>query len=362
MYDLFDTPLDGSIRRITYPNYEYVLKRQKGNLDKVIYFYRNQNHAVKSSHFLVRLLQSIPSGNGMELREYVDRIGDYTRDFASSFGMSSPTSYGRTYEQGVIIGEGNEEVLIASNERFSPTVFKSKWEDAEPIVFLAHAKSDLSLNPLWGEDYSDEKGFAVIKVNVPMLAAQYRLWKARELEMNPDDPKSIMQFIFAYPLTNALKSFQEIAYFNRFYNLFNAKKNSPKVDNHPFYLVDYSDRIDKGMGILLDRYLNRRIPFREVLEGFPGISNEFLMEALETPKMAQTRQVTWGLNLAKVKVISLFLLWNSRSNSRSNRQLMNQLRRSIKRLKSDKMMNVAMSNRLSKEFKRFMEEEIEYYL
>lgn len=362
MYTLFNEPSSGNIQKIISPKLEFVLDLQKKNLDRVIEYYRTRNLAVPSGHFIVSLLQSLPTGSGMELRAYKDYIADYIRDFAHVYGLTSSTTYGRSFSPGVLLGKDSEEILIATTEDFSTFDLELDWVNAASIKYLAHPKTDFSLAPLNGEGYSKETGVSVITINVPLLACQYRLWLQRESEQNSGDPKSIMQFVASYPLTNALVSFLEVAYFNLIYSIQNGTVVEPLEFKHPFYLMDYRPKVISHLNRLLQVYIDKNTKFENILKSLPSISNSNLLETFKVPKVTTTRQLVWALSLSRLKLVGFFLLWSERSNTQQNKQELNSVRRALIRMRSDKMMDVAMSYRLTQSTKAFIRDEIEPFL
>lgn len=359
MYTLYNDPLGYNSGHISLPKFNYILNAQEGNLKKTISYYRNANFATKSDHLLVRLLQSLPSGRGIPIMHYRYMIEDLVDELAQTLSLTSSTSYGKAIKPGVFLGDDSEEVIILTTENFSTSNLQNTWDDLEPIRFLKHPKSDLGLRIPLGEGYSDEVGPSVILINLPMLACQYKLW--RESIEDMEYQETVMQFLVKYPIANSLNSYQQVVFTNILYKLFNGERIDDIDDNHPFYLNRYYDKTIEGLSDLLHYHLDKKQSFGEFLEGTTLLNDKSLREVIAIPKMALTRQVVWGLTIARLELISMLLTWDERVGGGYNRKEIIQVKRSLRRLTSDKTMYGAVSRNLKDYLVDFIREEIASY-
>ena len=70
--------------------------------------------AVESSHFLVRLLQSITVPQSQNIERYYDNVDAISLNVSMALKMTSAISKGEMFD-GVFYGKGNPEILIAHN-------------------------------------------------------------------------------------------------------------------------------------------------------------------------------------------------------------------------------------------------------
>ena len=85
------------------------------NLSMVIKFYRRNPMAVKSDHFLIRLLQSINVPHSQNIERYYNNVDAVSLNVSMMLKMTSSIFKGQLFN-GIFYGPGNDEILIAHNE------------------------------------------------------------------------------------------------------------------------------------------------------------------------------------------------------------------------------------------------------
>ena len=206
-----------------------------------------------------------------------------------------------------------------------------------------------------GEEYGIEQGPSVILLDLPLLACQYRLWRERELRLRPDFPETTRMFVASYVLPNMLPSLQDVALLNQFLNLHAGIPLSEALDPHPFYLNTRMDKMTEGVVDMLATYKNRRVEFTEFLSAIDGIHRKNLREIVALPSMPFTRQVIWALVIARLPVIQFMLDWYTETGLRYDRQEINEIRRTVQRLRSDHTLNALVSPELREQINDDME-------
>tara|TARA_B100000929_G_scaffold283907_1_gene265510 strand:- start:268 stop:1284 length:1017 start_codon:yes stop_codon:yes gene_type:complete len=334
----------------------------RSNLSRVKNHYRRANHATKSDHLLVRILQTLPSGKDMDLLSYRDMIEDYQNELIRHFDLSSPVNVGKSFYPGVFMGEDSEEILVAVNRPFSIGEISTNWQNVSPVQFLRHPKTNLNLELPIGQPTPGETGPSVILIDIPLLACQYRLWRQRELRINPEYPKTPMQFVINFPLTNSLDSLIDVAYFNQLRALFFGEPLEDVRVLHPFYLNNYFEKTKDGNIELIHSYLDRRMSFGEMLESIDAIGKPNLRKVIEIPSMAFTRQVKWALTVARLPLISMLVLWEERAGGSFNRKELNRVKRSLRQLRSDRALDSLGTQALADQTKIDIERDIAAYV
>jgi len=359
MYTLFNKPLGYRARSISSSVFDYTVKAQNRNLERVVNYYKNKDYAVKSDHLMVRLIHSLPSSHGIDLQRYLYMVEDLVPDLSQAFDFNSSVNFGKTQYPGTFLGEDSEETIVLHSEKFSLADIKLKWKKYEPIRFLKHPKSDLGLRMPLGEGYSDEVGPSVILINLPMLAAQYVLWK--ESIADEEYQETTMQFLVKHPIANSLNSYQQIVMLNILYNLFSGKEVSDVGDDHSFYLNTYYEKTVDGLTDLLHMNVQRKQSFLEFIETAELLNEKTIREVVAIPKMAWTRQVIWALVISRLNTVAFLLLWDERTDGDLNREPIKRIGRSLKQIKSDRNLDKIGSHTLSKNVRTFIDEEIKSY-
>ena len=310
MYRLFNTLTKSTQGIITPPLWVYVKQGLQRNLQIVTQYYRTNPMAVNSSHFLVRLLQSITIPQSMNLERYYANVDAISLKLSMAMKMTSSIFKGQLFD-GVFYGPNSLEVLIADNESFDIVEANKNWEDLCPVQVLRHPKSDLGLNLLDGTNTGSETGLAVIVINIPMLALQYRAFRYNEIYLSKsedtedgDSQKSIMQFVHMYVLPNMLYSHLDQAIFNRIDNFEKGAPLGKSKKNHPFYLTDWSSKLNQIHGILLNNLKTTKRNFFDILKTIPMVTCENAAELMIVPDLVPTRQVIWALSISRLNVLS----------------------------------------------------------
>lgn len=283
------------------PTYIYIRSAVKNNMLRVRERVWNSTRFVSHQHILVKLLQGIGLHRRMELDELRYYVADRMYSLANAMGLTSATSFG-TVHTGVVF-KNTQEVLIVNNEPFEPT----EWESLEPIRVLYHEETNL--NYQFGNiDSADNLAF--ISINVPMLAYQYTQWSDWVSSHNGDE--NIYNFVYKYPLFNALKSYMDISFFNRFFYPLIGRGIDPETPYRETSLTD----INHLMGNVIQAYRlminggHRSIS--HVLYYTPLLFADSVIDLTETPRVVKTSQIQWALDYYRLPYI-LYGILSSRS-------------------------------------------------
>ena len=250
------------------PNWPYVRDGLKRNLSTVIRYYRRNPTAVKAQHFLVRLLQSITVPHSLTADRYYANVDAASLNISMSLKMTSAIFKGEVH-RGVFYGGDNPEILIASDESFDPIKAERNWHNLCPVTVLQHFRSDLGLNLLDGTDTSAESGTAVVKINITMLAMQYRCFRLEQTalaEGTDYTPLTVQQFVRMYVIPNMLFSHLDVAVFNRMVKLKKGLPLGKSEKTHPFFLADMDTRADVAIEYTLLHLDSKQREFAAMLK------------------------------------------------------------------------------------------------
>lgn len=344
MYNLFNLMSTAAFGVQKYPEWQYVRDGLKRNLGTVIRFYRRNPMAVQSSHFLVRLLQTITVPHSHNLERYYDNVDALALHVSMALKMTSSISQGKIFD-GIFYGQGNAEVLLAHTESFDIYEAHRNWQNVCPVRVLRHAKSDLGLNLPDGTTSGSESGLAVIAINIPMLAIQYRAFRLNEMmiaQESNDSQRSIMQFIRMYVIPNMLFSHLDIAIFNR---LNNRRKGAPLGETrklHSFHLTDLTAKADKAQTEILHNLRGRGKDFTSLLRNVPLVTKDNLEEAFSLPDIAPTQQALWALVIARLPSVAFLFQILEEGPGSNNRHQVNKVLREVTRWRTNNLMKNAL--------------------
>ena len=361
MYHLFENESASTNGLILIPTWPNIKNKLLERLLVLITHYRENPKYIKSNHVLVRLLDSIGVSIFTDDLEFVDRVTDVTGSLSMSLKLTSHYKSGNVFD-GVFYGYGNSEILIATDEYFDLTDAKENWQELQPVKTLTHPKSDLNMDIPNGKVNSQEKGIAVITINIPMLAYQYKRFMLNELAKNPDAPGTVMQFVGQYPLANMLYSQTDVAIANRFIRKFKGLSLGESDLRPPIYVTDYTDKLDQHHEKLIKLMVKKHLTFNQMASTIPMLTNNSLFETMLLPDVIRTRQVNWALFIARIDYTNFLLEFNEFTGSNKNRQEINHLKRMVKQLGIDRAIKAALPETLYSLIELQIKHDIKAYL
>jgi hypothetical protein len=345
MYQIFDFDLTASPGKVYAANWNYLRTGLQANLGKVIGYYRRAPMTVPSDHFLIRLLQSITVSKHLPIERYYDNVdGLFSLNLGMALKMTSSISTGHLFK-GTFYGPGCDEILIAHTADFDAKAGEKNWENLRAVRVLRHPRSDLELLLPDGTKTGVEEGLAVVAINVPMLAVQYRSFWLREeylADLYGESPRGINEFVHMYVLPNMLPSHLDYVLFNRINNLARGAPMGAPLKKHPFYLTDFTQKLNATQTMLLDNLGKVTKSFGETLFNIPAIEQPTMQQVMTVPAMAPTRQVIWALGIARFPAIDFLTRTALEGGITKNGQEINRLRQTIRMYESSALMKTQL--------------------
>ena len=305
MISLFEYYPEESTGVVFPPNWNFIKSGYLANVEKVKEYYKLNPIILNSSHFLIRLLESIAVPMDVSLANYYDSVDAKAGRIAMAFGITSPISKGTVFE-GIFYGKGSTELLVLDDTTIDANDADTNWTNVSAIIPLLHPKSDMDILLPTGIAYSKEIGLSIFSINISLLAIQYRAFLNAQ---DPANPNPITTFIACYVLPNMLSKQTEIAFFNRFYNsVYNIKDGRDLThQHHKFVLPNYTTYLDVALPVIKKSIESGVKRFETVLKTIPAFDTINVYQALIMPDIAPTMQVDWLLTIARLKVINLLI-------------------------------------------------------
>ena len=314
------------------PQWNYIRANLRRNVETVQGYYSVRPFAVRSQHFLVRLLNTI----GVSYKLPVDRFYDLVNAKAMGHSMTmkmTSSVYKGAIHQGVFYGEGSSEILVAVTDPINPINVYKNWRTTSAVRPIAHEISDMGLLLPNGKSSSVDKGLCVIGINIAQLAVQYRAFLDYMVEEYIDQgltPLTTMQFIHMFVLPNMLPSHLDLVLFNRAYNLLVGAPMGEATKRHPFYLTDYSRLVDQSYKEVISYFQGQSKEFKAILSTFPGAYADSFEEALKIPDEAPTRQIVFSEVVARLKVVDFLTSFTEDAGTHRSRSEINTIMRTLK--------------------------------
>lgn len=318
MHKLFQLEQSGSTPYSRVPNWQVLSDGLVRNHKLVVNYYEQYPQVVSSSHFLVRLLYAVNIGKSLPIERFYYAACARSLNTAMALKLTTSLSRGDVFD-GVFYGKGSREVIIGHIDSFDYAKSEYTWRSLESVRVLHHPKSDLSMIVPDGRATSAETGLSVISINIPMLLVQYYHFSKEQdaRESQGMARRSVMQFIYSYVLTNALKSHLDYAVFNRMYNMQRGIPMGESAVKHSFALINYSSLLDESLKEMNRRAVDLPYKFDAKMKLVPSIFSANMSELSKLPDMASTLQVFWALVTSRIKMLSFLVRANKVSNARA---------------------------------------------
>lgn len=338
-------------KKYNFPRMESIRRNSVLQLDKLTEYVTARQLFLPNNHVVIRLLKSINVSMKTDIYDYVYKVEDSVRTITHGLDFTNSTNRGKVHRPGQFINPNVGEIIISNTETFDVDFAIKNWQKLTPLKFLDHPCSDISYGlPNGNYTLDNEEGLAVVLINIPMLALQYRCWLSECLKKNTDHVPPLASFVMAYPIMNMAKSHADIAMFNRLYNEVHQYKNTGFVRRNAIALVDYSSSIDGVLKEYKDILIRTPLDFQTILDNIPSLYYGNFHNAVRLPKMASTRQLRWALLTSRLKIFHFLLTIDKIHNHFNNRNSVTEIREIIMDMENDndvaKNLGTAETNRL----------------
>jgi hypothetical protein len=347
MLNIFTKPSDSNRGSISIPGFRVPREGLLTNISRVKEYYRENNFGTKSNHLLVRILQTLHVSLNHDVNKFHDLVTDQSYTMGSHFNLVSPMFKGGVQEKSNFYGNNVDEIIISVNNLVDPVEAANNWRTLEPLRVLYHPFTDLCCYIPNNISYTEEEGVAIIAIDIPLLAIQYRQWRLEQMRTRPENQQSMRQFLYQYPLCNMLDSHVDIAFFNRLDALLNDSSPVIQRRRHPLALPDYTSKLDDCLVDLLAILVKKRTTYQNMAEIVPMLYKESLLDVLLLPDILINRQDSWAILLAQLPYIAFLVEMGRLSKSSANKQEYNIVRRQFIRAKQDKLLEVGLPDNIA---------------
>ena len=360
MQTFFETLSPISYGVVRYAEWNYIREGLLRNLDTVKNYYKSRVFTVKSNHFLARIINSINVPHSLNIERFYDNVDSKADTFSMAMKMTSSIYKGSLFT-GVFYGASNTEILISNSESFNPYWVHENWRNVSAVKPLLHPRSDLDMLLPNGKDTGSETGLAVISINIPMLAVQYRAFAMDQLNKNSGDSLlTVGHFIHMYVLPNMLDAHLDIVLFNRLNNLSLGAPLGESKRKHPFAMPNFDQKVNNVHDQILHDFKSRKMEYEMILRTVPVARFNTLDQVMQLPDIVQTRQVIWALIIARLDTIDFMIRSGGKDSLTINRASINYLVKFFRMINLDKTLQSYLPYGLYLDIKYKIEEILKF--
>lgn len=307
MYSLFDIDTSDNPTHYTIPMFKHVKKILDNQIQKSIDYYRDEVAPIKSDHLLIQLLSTLNVSFNRSLYDYVNTARDRTESLAKSFKLIYPTNVSVETKNGTFYHANTSEYIIASEEPFDIENAVKSWGHVLAVKIHTHPFTDMGIGiPDGNYKNSFENGYAVLSVNIALLALQWRCY-CYKFKKHRLDKTAMKQFVYNYVLANMIPRHTELCLINRTIAYTRLTPVRPFIRMHPFQITDCTPEIDE---VILKRteYINKNsLDFNEIFTVHETIRYKSWARAIRLPSIALTRNSKWVFVLAYLPYLDYYL-------------------------------------------------------
>lgn len=336
MLDLFTIRIPTNQSQLHFPEMNYISRTYQRELDNVQDYYHNRVYTVKSNHILANLLTDLNVPMQYETEQYISVAEAKATYTAKASQLTSEVDHGKIH-RGCFYGGDVDEIIMVNTDPFDYLQAEKYWKNVVAVEVLLHPKSDLQMLLPNGKNTMLGDGLAVISINVPLLALQWRCFNLSQQAryIAGDGVLGLGHFIHMYVLPNMLGSHLDIAVLNRMMNLFYGAPMGVAMIHHAFPVIDYSQRVDRVLNDAIEMIQKKSLRYRWLLQNIPTVIYDDMQEALQLPDFAPTRQIQWAVLLSRLSIMKFLIDLGGEKSKQENRLELNALQRELRYLKND---------------------------
>lgn len=332
MYTLFDIKTDLPVDRKKIVEFDNVKKVLLDQVQTVKDYHRFTHLHIPSNHLLIRLLHMTNVSLSRESYNYVAMARDRTAKLAKHFKLIHSTNTDADIYTGQFYSEHVDEYIILHDAMFDVEHAIKYWQSLSPVKIHYHPFNDMGIGVPNGRYKAPTKGFAVISINLPLLALQYRQWIIKT-QMNAEVKSNTETYIHQFVMANMAMRHTEIAMINRTVDTaLGDRALEPFIRHNPVYVADYTDKVDKVIAKRLEHLSKKKHDFKEFVSAFEMLRFIHWGQIINLPDMARTRHVKWVYLLTYCRFLRFYLTHVKELDVRLSKRLINDIQRQLKYL------------------------------
>lgn len=292
-----------------YAQWDYVRAGLLRNLETTQKYYHSRILAVKSNHFLCRLINNLNVSHKLTIERYYDLVDARAIKLSAAMRITTAAQRGSIFN-GIFYGPDCPEIIMLDSTSIDVQEAYMNWRTLQPVKVINHPRTDYSLMLPNGKPTGVDVGVVTVSVNIGMLAVQYRAFAEDQLlqdAMYGTGLQTVAHFVHRYVLTNMLATHLDIVVFNRIAALINGAPISGSTYRHPFSMPDYSSFSNQVQQKIVNDMKGKALDYKAVMCTIPAITAPTMDFALAVPDNPPTRQVAWADVVTRIDALKTII-------------------------------------------------------
>jgi hypothetical protein len=304
MFQLFDSRNIFDRSPFQYARMDYLRERVGENYKKLVDQRRWTTGRLDSSHLLRSILLGLAVEFKGDLQQYIQAVGAAERRVVPTLNLTSSYSRGRLFTEGVFYNDCPEIIIAAPS--FDWTVM-DLWKDyrkLSAVTVLSHPITDIDvveLGVMNNFTVNKRLDLAIIAIDIPLLAAQWQLWRAG----NPDGTPE--HFLTEVPLVGAVKSHLNIAFFNKVRAAMGIIPYIKARTNLTFQQFPADGPANDLAATVVKNITSKAMHENQILSSIPVIFGDNYLDSVRFPDVMTSFQIAWADQAFKMDPASVVL-------------------------------------------------------
>ena len=313
-----------SYRKKIYSNMDYIKRRYEPYISIVKSYYRKRNHFINNSNTMVRIIKMLDCYTTDDIATYMMSVEDKIPRVIKQFKINDKHNLGEA-TRNVIFHDGSCEIFTTVSRGTNLFSACDDWMNLKPIR-LIHTFSDaLDLRvPNEDDDKDIDEDLKIYEIDLKELMVQFFYWRKAQEKIEASKEPSL--FIPSYIYTSVIDEMMDFAIMNRAFKLFNNMIPTPFENNHPFLIIDMTDRIDKVLKDFLKDFNNRSCYIPEFFGSLPVIINDSQLETMKYNTVFFTKNNRWLLVVSRAYMLSMMLNIIGKKGIKKNSSMLKKLK------------------------------------
>lgn len=288
-----------------------LLKLQAGNIERMRSYYIANYVPIDATNPILKLLYGFNWALSANPMSFYNSAYEDMEVLCSSVGITTSYNRGQTF-QGIFFGEGVSNALVLSvdpaNRRTAVT--STRWRTFSPLKVItrpgvrgAYVRPDLL-------DY--DSGNAVIAVDVPMLAYQYRLWYEYNSKLPLVERERPEHFLGRYVFPNMLYSQMDAIMVNSL--LMDSVDEDPRNFPTPLAVMNHTEPLLKSLRKLISQVSETETVFDRLLTHMPSFKHSDMSQNLPRIHDRVTEANAWVALAMSLPMVSVCVKWGKEHN------------------------------------------------
>lgn len=338
MYQLFKDVQMQRQTKIDSPRFIFVRNMLLKEMTRIRNYNRESNIVVNGEHIVNQLLLNLNVALSRDLESYVRVCSVETERLARTFRLVHPVVDNPKPLSGHFYNADTKEFIILHANAFDYNRAYEDWTRISPIKIHYHSYTDMSMGIPNG-NYSSpngESGYAVISINLPMLAVQYKAWVDKVNDLREFKTQTV-NFIHQYPVTNMLYRHMDIVLINRMMAIYRDKPVAPFKSVHAIAVSNLSSAVDEVLNTRINIIKAGQYKFDQLFNIFGCLVSPTWFNLIRPIDLVPVRSVKWVLELQVIAFFEFFLEVRRASGGNYNNMELTRALRDIRNLDNDAM-------------------------